>query len=103
MGFLDEVRDRAGEFQDRAKDGLAAAKEKASGLIDDARGRMDGDAPAETGYASEPEDLDGGEVTDAPAAATQDEYDQELDPIVAARYDEARDRANQPKADPSPG
>lgn len=47
MGFLDELKEKAGDLGEKAREGLEAAKEKASGLVDDVRERFDsGDTPA---------------------------------------------------------
>ena len=69
MSFLDGLKDKAEEFGERAKDGLAAAKdkavdlagdakEKASGLVEDVRDRFEGDVALEPRHATwfEPEE-----------------------------------------------
>jgi ABC-type transporter Mla subunit MlaD len=43
MGFLDDLKDKAEEFGERAKEGLGAARDKASDLIGDVRDRLDQD------------------------------------------------------------
>ena len=41
MGFLDDLKDKAGDLGGRAKDGLAAARGRAANLVEDVRDRMD--------------------------------------------------------------
>ena len=43
MGFLDNLKDKAEEFGEKAKEGFGAARDKASDLIDDVKDRMDKD------------------------------------------------------------
>ena len=43
MGFLDDLKDKAEDFGDKAKEGLGAAKDKAADLVDDVKDRFDGD------------------------------------------------------------
>ncbi len=43
MGLLDNLKDKAEELGEKAKDGLGAARGRASGLVDDVLDRMDGD------------------------------------------------------------
>ena len=43
MGFLDELKDKAGEFGDEAKEGLGAAKDKTEEVIENVKDRFDGD------------------------------------------------------------
>jgi hypothetical protein len=43
MGFLDELKDKAGEFGDKAKEGLGAAKDKTDEVIENVKDRFDGD------------------------------------------------------------
>ena len=43
MGFLDELKDKAGELGGKAKEGLGAAKDKAADLIGDVKERLDKD------------------------------------------------------------
>src|ERR687895_2083476 len=43
MGFLDNLKDKAEEFGDKAKEGFEAAKDKASDVIGDVKDRFDGD------------------------------------------------------------
>ena len=40
MGFLDNLKDKAEEFGDKAKEGFEAAKDKASDLVDDVKDRL---------------------------------------------------------------
>ena len=53
MGFLDNLKDKAEEFGDKAKEGFEAAKDKASDLVDDVKDRFDGDETAGDQPASE--------------------------------------------------
>ena len=43
MGLLDDLKDKAGDLGEKAKDGLGTAQDKASGLIDDVKDKFDGD------------------------------------------------------------
>jgi hypothetical protein len=43
MGFLDDLKGKAEEFGEKAKEGFEAAKDRASDLIGDARDRLDQD------------------------------------------------------------
>lgn len=42
MGFLDDLKDKAGDFGDKAKEGLGSVREKASELVGDVKDRFDG-------------------------------------------------------------
>lgn len=62
MGFLDELKEKAGDLGGKAREGLEAAKEKASGLVGDVRERFDsGDTPASDATGSA-DDLVGDET-----------------------------------------
>ena len=43
MGFFDELKDKAEEFGDKAKEGFGAAKDKTEDVIDNVKDRFDGD------------------------------------------------------------
>ena len=47
MGFLDNLKDKAEDFGDKAKEGFEAAKDKASDLVGDVKDRFDGDETSE--------------------------------------------------------
>lgn len=97
MGFLDELKHKAGELGDKAKGGFGAAKDKADDLVDDVKERMGSDDPVANvagGTESADEPLDpaarsasgsAGQASDA----TKLEYDRVLD-NVAQRADRAR-------------
>ena len=57
MGFLDNVRDKAEELGDKAKEAFEAAKDKAADVVEDVKDRFDGDeetpATADTQPAEE--------------------------------------------------
>jgi hypothetical protein len=59
MGFLDELKDKAEEFGDKAEEGFSAAKDKGEEVIENVKDRFDGDddtptlADEEVGYSSE--------------------------------------------------
>ena len=65
MGFLDELKDKAEDFGDKAKEGFGAAKDKAEGVIENVKDRFDDDDTA-GGHAG-PESV--GET--APVGATE--------------------------------
>ena len=55
MGFLDNLKDKAEEFGEKAKDGFDAARDKAAGFVDDVKDKMDGDdTPGEASAPAEP-------------------------------------------------
>ena len=54
MGFLDNLKDKAEDFGDKAKEGLGAAREKASELVGDVKDRFDGDDETPASTAAEP-------------------------------------------------
>ena len=43
MGFLDELKDKAEEFGDKAKEGFGAATDKTEEVIENVKDRFDGD------------------------------------------------------------
>jgi hypothetical protein len=43
MGFLDELKDKAEEFGDKATEGFGAAKDKTEEVIENVKDRFDGD------------------------------------------------------------
>jgi hypothetical protein len=59
MGFLDELKDKAEEFGDKAKEGFGADKDKTEEVIENVKDRFDGDDDTPTvpdesvGYSSE--------------------------------------------------
>ena len=59
MGFLDELKDKAEEFGDKAKEGFGAAKDKTEEVVENVKDRFDGDdetpGPADeaVGYSAE--------------------------------------------------
>jgi hypothetical protein len=63
MGFLDNLKDKAEEFGEKAKEGFGAARDKASDLIDDVKDRMDKDD--ETSADDVEADHSAGSVDDA--------------------------------------
>ena len=55
MGFLDELKGKAEEFEDKAKEGFGAAKDKTEEVIENVQDRFDGDeTPAEKDVAAGP-------------------------------------------------
>ena len=46
MGFLDELKDKAEEFGEKAKEGFGAAKDKTEEVIENVKDRFDGDDTA---------------------------------------------------------
>ena len=59
MGFLDELKDKAEEFGDKAKEGFGSAKDKTEEVIENVKDRFDGDDDTPTlpdesvGYSSQ--------------------------------------------------
>ena len=59
MGFLDELKDKAEEFGDKAQEGFGATKDESEEVIENAKDRFDGGDDAATrvdeavGYSSE--------------------------------------------------
>ena len=58
MGFMDNLKDKAEEFGDKAKGGFEAAKDKASDLVEDVKDRFDGDDEAEGTAGDQPTSQD---------------------------------------------
>jgi hypothetical protein len=54
MGFLDDLKDKAGDFGDKAKEGLETAREKASDVVGDVKDRFDGDDETPAAESAEP-------------------------------------------------
>lgn len=52
MGFLDEVKEKAGELGEKAKEGFEAARDKAEDLVGDIRKRFDHDDEVQPGNAA---------------------------------------------------
>jgi hypothetical protein len=58
MGFLDELKDKAEEFGDKAKEGFGSAKDNTEEVIENVKDRFDGDdetmgSEGSVGYSSE--------------------------------------------------
>jgi hypothetical protein len=53
MGFLDELKDKAEDFEDKAKEGFGAPKDKTEEVIENVKDRFDG-TPAEKDVTAEP-------------------------------------------------
>jgi uncharacterized protein YjbJ (UPF0337 family) len=59
MGFMDELKDKAEEFGDKAQEGFGAAKDKTEEVIENVKDRFDGDddtptlADESVGYSGE--------------------------------------------------
>ena len=71
MGFLDDLKDKAAQFGEKAKQGFAAAKDKAAGPVDDVEERLDHD---------EESAVEGAEASDA--APVADPLDPAVEPVV---------------------
>jgi len=109
MSFLDGLKDKAEEFGERAKDGLAAAKdkavdlagdakEKASGLVEDVKDRFDGDEshadhpgmPAGEAADGMGEAVSGADLGDAAETTNASEPGQDpYDEVLEAAQDKA--------------
>ena len=106
MGFLDELKDKAEVFGEKAKEGFEAVKDKASGLIEDVKDRVGGDEDegslSETATHADFVDATGDSAADSEdAAGTSSAAD---DSNVEDAYDEvldaAQDRAQANETDP---
>jgi hypothetical protein len=62
MGFLDELKDKAEEFGDKAKQGFGTAKDKTEEVIENVKDRFEGDDETPT-LADEPVGYSGEGVT----------------------------------------
>jgi hypothetical protein len=100
MGFLDNLKDKAEQFGERAKEGFEAAKDKASDLVDDVEERRDdesGTEPVEPAADRSPEGVGnasyglddavaestfGDPVTDAPATDPLESAAEGVDPVL---------------------
>jgi len=73
MGFLDDLKDKAEDFGDKAKEGLGTAKDKAADLVGDVKDRFDGDDETPAADTAESADYSPAAVDEAaggiPAAA----------------------------------
>jgi hypothetical protein len=80
MGFLDNLKDKAEEFGEKAKEGFEAAKDKAADLVDDVKERFDQDETPEqnvdAGADNSPEPA---EASAAPTADPLETADQSGD------------------------
>jgi len=107
VGFLDEFKDKAEVIGEKAKHGLEAAKEKASGLIEDVKDRIGGDDDndgtisdsathadfaAPTGESAADSEDAAGTASAADDSNVEDAYDEVLDA--------AQDRAQANETDP---
>jgi len=54
MGFLDNLKDKAEDFGDKAKEGFDTARDKASDLVGDVKDRFDGDDETPAAESAEP-------------------------------------------------
>jgi hypothetical protein len=52
MGFLDELKDKAEEFAEKAKDGLGTGQDKTEEVIENVKDRFDGDDASATAQDS---------------------------------------------------
>ena len=52
MGFLDEMKDKAEEFGEKAKEGFGAGKDKTEEVIENVKDRFDGDEASATTQGS---------------------------------------------------
>lgn len=88
MGFLDELKDKAEEFGDKATEGFGAAKDKTEAVIENVKDRFDGDDETPTlseesvGYSSE-----GAEGIKEAVAATADSARSSFEDASAAAED----------------
>jgi hypothetical protein len=102
MGFLDELKDKAEEFGDKAKQGFGTAKDKTEEVIENVKDRFEGDDETPT-LADEPvgysgEGVEGikeslGEAT----AGTTESAGSAVDEAVGAQ-ESAADRTPDPES-----
>jgi hypothetical protein len=76
MGFLDDLKDKAEEFGEKAKEGFGAARNKASDLIGDVKDRLDQGDDAASADAGAPASAD-------PSSESVDNASRGLDEAVA--------------------
>ena len=107
MGFLDNLKDKAEEFGEKAKEGFEAAKDKASGLIEDVKDRVGGDNEDEGTLSETATHADFADATGDSAAESEDAAGTSSaadDSNVEDAYDEvldaAQDRAQANETDP---
>jgi hypothetical protein len=58
MGFLDELKDKAEEFGEKAKEGFGAGKDDTEEVIENVKDRFDGDAADATAQESAASSVD---------------------------------------------
>jgi hypothetical protein len=89
MGFLDELKDKAEEFGDKAKEGFGSAKDKTEEVVENVKDRFDGGdetmgSEESVGYSSE-----GAEGIKEAVAATADSARSSFEDATAAAQDSA--------------
>jgi uncharacterized protein YjbJ (UPF0337 family) len=78
MGFLDELKDKAEEFGDKAKEGFGAAKDENEEVIENVKDRFEGDDDTPTlsdesvGYSDEGIKEVVGEATESAGSAVDE-------------------------------
>ena len=107
MGFLDELKEKAEVLGEKAKGGLEAAMEKASGLIEDVKDRMGGDDDDDATLSESSTHANFAAADDESAADSEDAAGTSFaanDSTVEDAYDEvldaAQDRAQANETDP---
>ena len=94
MGFLDELKDKAEEFGDKAKKGFGSANDKTEKVIENVKDRFDGDDDTPTlpdesvGYSSQGAEGIKGAVREATESAGS-----AVDEAVGTQKPEHRDCA----------
>ncbi len=95
MGLLDDLKHKAGELGDKAKEGLDAARDKAEDLVDDVKDRLghdDTQAPLEE---SDDVAADGGSLNPTDVAE-EDDHDPVSDADAVSSGDLDADDASDP-------
>jgi hypothetical protein len=78
MGFMDELKDKAEDFGDKAKEGFGATKDKTEEVIENVKDRFDGDDDTPTlpdesvGYSDEGIKGAVGEATESAGSAADE-------------------------------
>ena len=71
MGLLDDLKDKAGDLGEKAKESLASAQDKASDIVDDVKDKFDGDEETSTDKVEEALNYSPGADQDASAGINE--------------------------------
>jgi hypothetical protein len=99
MGFLDNLKDKAEEFGEKAKEGFEAAKDKASDLVGDVKDRLDKDDETSMNTTEAATNYSPGAVDEA-SMGTDDAVAESTAAAESSAADDIGDLPDVPPADP---